>query len=75
MPGVASLFNLAGPDLVIILVIVLLLFGAKQLPELGRRMGEAVQESSNSQRELFDLDFILLVLAILVAAMLIFSSR
>ena len=32
--NIASLFNLAGPDLIIILLIVLLLFGAKKLPEL-----------------------------------------
>ena len=34
--NVASLFNLHGPDLVIILLIVLLLFGAKKV-EAGQR--------------------------------------
>jgi hypothetical protein len=33
---IASLFNLAGPDLFIILLIVLLLHGARNLPELAR---------------------------------------
>src|SRR5690606_36068598 len=37
---VASLFNLAGPDVVIILLVVLLLFGAKRLPELARGLGQ-----------------------------------
>ncbi|MEI9895003.1 MAG: twin-arginine translocase TatA/TatE family subunit [Chthoniobacter sp.] len=41
--NIASLFNLAGPDLIIILLIVLLLFGAKKLPELARGMGQAVR--------------------------------
>lgn len=48
---VASLFNLAGPDLVIILGIVLLLFGAKKLPELARGMGQAVKEFSKAKDE------------------------
>ena len=39
---IASLFNLAGPDLIVILLIVLLLFGSKKLPELARGMGQAV---------------------------------
>lgn len=47
----ASLFNLAGPDLVIILGIVLLLFGAKKLPELARGMGQAVKEFSRAKDE------------------------
>jgi sec-independent protein translocase protein TatA len=34
----------AGPELIIILVIVLLLFGAKRLPELARSMGTSVKE-------------------------------
>lgn len=47
----ASLFNLAGPDLIIILLIVLLLFGAKKLPELARGMGQAVREFSKAKDE------------------------
>jgi sec-independent protein translocase protein TatA len=47
----ASLFNLAGPDLLIILLIVLLLFGAKKLPELARGMGQAVREFNKAKDE------------------------
>ncbi len=36
--------NLAGPDLIIILMLVLVLFGAKKLPELARGMGQAMKE-------------------------------
>ena len=40
----ASILNLMGPDMMVILLIVLLLFGAKKLPELARGMGQAVKE-------------------------------
>ena len=40
----ASLLNIAGPDMMVILLIILLLFGAKRLPELAKGMGRAVKE-------------------------------
>ena len=49
--NIASLFNLAGPDLIIILFIVLILFGAKKLPELARGMGQAVREFTKAKDE------------------------
>jgi sec-independent protein translocase protein TatA len=48
----ASLFNLAGPDLIVILLIVLLLFGSKKLPELARGMGQAVKEFNKAKEEI-----------------------
>jgi sec-independent protein translocase protein TatA len=33
----------AGPELIVILFIVLLLFGARKLPELGKGVGEFVK--------------------------------
>jgi sec-independent protein translocase protein TatA len=50
-PTIASLFNLVGPDMMVILLIVLLLFGAKRLPELARGMGRAVKEFSAARDE------------------------
>jgi sec-independent protein translocase protein TatA len=38
---IASIMNLMGPDMMVIVLIVLLLFGAKKLPELARGMGRA----------------------------------
>ena len=43
--------NLGGPDLIVILIIVLLLFGAKKLPELARGLGQAVKEFSKAKDE------------------------
>jgi sec-independent protein translocase protein TatA len=45
-PIIASITNLVGPDMMVIFAIVLLLFGAKKLPELARGMGRAVKEFS-----------------------------
>lgn len=36
--------SLGGPDLIVILLIVLVLFGAKRLPGLARGMGQAMKE-------------------------------
>ena len=44
MNVLALLPNLAGPQGWIILVVVLLLFGGKKLPEVGRSIGESMRE-------------------------------
>ena len=49
--NIAFLPNLAGPDGIMILIIVLLLFGAKKLPELAKGMGQAVREFSKAKDE------------------------
>jgi sec-independent protein translocase protein TatA len=51
MNFVASLTNLGGPDLIIILLIILVLFGAKKLPELARGMGSAIKEFQKAKSE------------------------
>jgi sec-independent protein translocase protein TatA len=51
-PTIASIMNLMGPDMMVILLIVLLLFGAKKLPELARGMGRAVKEFSAARDEM-----------------------
>jgi len=50
-PIIASILNFAGPDMIVILLIVLLLFGAKRLPELARGMGKAVKEFGAARDE------------------------
>jgi TatA/E family protein of Tat protein translocase len=50
-PTIASILNFAGPDMIVVLLIFLLLFGAKKLPELARGMGRAVKEFGAAQDE------------------------
>ena len=51
MSLLASFMNLAGPDLIVILLIILVLFGAKKLPELAKGMGQAVREFQKAKDE------------------------
>ena len=50
----ALLSNFGGPDLIIILLIILVLFGAKKLPELAKGMGQAVREFQKAKDEFSD---------------------
>lgn len=43
--------NLGAPELIIILVVVLLLFGANRLPKLARSMGKAQKEFKKGVEE------------------------
>jgi sec-independent protein translocase protein TatA len=44
MLSTLAFLDLSTPDLIIILAIVLLLFGAKKLPELSRSLGSSARE-------------------------------
>jgi sec-independent protein translocase protein TatA len=46
--------NVAGPDLFIVLLIVLVLFGAKKLPGLARSLGESLNEFKKARQDLDD---------------------
>ena len=46
--------NLGPTELLIILAIVLIVFGAKKLPEFGRGIGQAMKEFKNAKNELVD---------------------
>lgn len=43
--------NFGGPDLIVILLIVLVLFGAKRLPNLAKGMGQAMREFHKAKDE------------------------
>lgn len=43
-----------GQELIVILVIILLLFGAKKLPELAGSMGKSIKEFKKASAELED---------------------
>jgi sec-independent protein translocase protein TatA len=44
--------NLGGPDLIIILLIVLVLFGAKKLPDLARSLGQSMNEFRKAREDI-----------------------
>lgn len=41
---ILAIFNLGGGEIILILAIVLILFGAKKLPELARGLGQGIKE-------------------------------
>ena len=49
-----AFMNIGGQELIFILLIILLLFGAKKLPELARGMGQAVKEFQKAKDEFSD---------------------
>ena len=49
-----AFLDLSTPDLLIILAIVLLLFGAKKLPELSRSLGQSAKELRKGLSEVKD---------------------
>jgi sec-independent protein translocase protein TatA len=44
--------GLGGTELIIILFVILLLFGAKKIPELARGMGKGIREFKDASREI-----------------------
>ena len=51
VPGFLAFGVPSGPDLIVLLVIVLVLFGAKKLPELARGLGQSVNEFKKAKDE------------------------
>jgi sec-independent protein translocase protein TatA len=49
-----GLFNLGGGEIILILALVLILFGAKKLPELAKGLGTGIKEFKKATREVAD---------------------
>lgn len=49
-----SLASIGVPGLIIILVIILILFGPRKLPEVGSAIGKTLAEFKKSAREVLD---------------------
>ncbi len=51
-----NIFGIGLPEVIVILVIALLIFGPKKLPEIGRSMGKAIRGFQDASRE-FESEF------------------
>jgi sec-independent protein translocase protein TatA len=51
MNAILGLFNLGGGEIILIFAVVLLLFGAKKLPELAKGLGQGIKEFKKATRD------------------------
>ncbi len=56
--NIASIFaffgNLGGPEIFLIVLFILIFFGAKKIPELARGLGRGIREFKDATREIKD---------------------
>ena len=46
-----GIFNLGGGEVILILALILILFGARKLPELAKGLGQGIKEFKKATRE------------------------
>src|SRR5512140_2658613 len=49
-----GIFNLGGGEIILILALILIMFGAKKLPELAKGLGSGIKEFKKATREVTD---------------------
>jgi sec-independent protein translocase protein TatA len=49
-----ALFNLGGGEIILLLAIVLILFGAKKIPELAKGLGQGIKEFKKATQDVTD---------------------
>lgn len=54
MNAMLAMFGFGGWEVVLILAVVLLLFGAKRLPDLAKGLGNGIREFKKATREVTD---------------------
>jgi len=54
MNAMFGLFNLGGGEIILILALILILFGAKKLPELAKGLGQGIKEFKKATKEVTD---------------------
>ena len=56
--NIASIYaifgNLGGPEIFLIVLFILIFFGAKKIPELARGLGKGIREFKDATREIKD---------------------
>lgn len=45
------MFNMGPPEIIIIFLVIVLLFGGKKLPELAKGLGKGIKEFKKAQNE------------------------
>ncbi len=48
------MFGMGLPEILVVLVVVLLIFGAAKLPEIGRALGQAIREFKKGSQDNVD---------------------
>lgn len=49
-----ALFNLGGPEILLVLAVILIMFGAKKIPDLAKGLGQGIKEFKKATREVTD---------------------
>jgi len=49
-----ALFDLGGTQILVILVLILIFFGARRIPELAKGLGQGIKEFKKATREVTD---------------------